>query len=286
MNKRGFPLPAQLALPLLCGFFVSSGVEARQILPVPDQKPPQQAQPTAPNQLTHISVAPSDSLHGFKVPLIDCYLYSQSSSELQTDNYLSEIAGEGLYHWLPERFPLRVYIEPGNRVPGYQPNFKSVLTSSLDQWCQASNGYLSWREVNEKDQADLVCRWTEQAPELDQGTEAGRTRIYTSLNVNTNRGIIKHATMDLLTNPPNRNFTADEIKKAYLHECGHAFGLSGHSSERTDIMSAVVTKSQPASLSRRDIASIRQLYSDFSQHPEQAMSQPSSVQSSSAVSRD
>jgi predicted Zn-dependent protease len=140
--------------------------------------------------------------------------------------------------------------------------------------------------VNERADADLVCRWIEQAPERKEGTEAGRTKLFLTLNTTTNHGVIKNATMALLTKPSDREFTLDEVKKAYLHECGHAFGLSGHSSQRTDIMTAVVTRSLPTELSKRDIASIRSLYAEYPLRQEQAVVRSTTVQSSSAISRD
>jgi predicted Zn-dependent protease len=261
-------------------------VRAEQLSPMPVWKNPQQAHLARFNKQLHLRLVPNTPQRS-EVPLTDGNSCSTNTTrESQADDYLSEIAADGLSRWVPERFPIRVYIEPGKRISGYRLDFKNVLTSSFDQWCQASAGYLSWCEVNGKDHADLVCRWIDQAPEQALGIEAGRTRLSVILNTSTNRGVIKHATMDLLTSPPDREFTDDEIKKAYLHECGHAFGLSGHSSQRADIMTAVVTKEQPISLSRRDIASIRRLYAGYPLYQKQAAVPSTTVQSSSAVSRN
>jgi predicted Zn-dependent protease len=90
------------------------------------------------------------------------------------------------------------------------------------------------------------------------------TRIYTLLDTQTNLGIIKRGTMSLMTTAGDRDFTPDELKRAYLHEVGHAFGLSGHSPNANDVMYAVVNPSMPEHLSMRDIASIRHLYTGAS----------------------
>jgi predicted Zn-dependent protease len=209
-------------------------------------------------------------------------------TEVSNNDYLSEIAADGLNHWSPERFPLRVFFEPGEGVTNYEQDFRKILANSLDRWCAVSEGALSWQEVTDKNQSDLVCRWTNLASEREQGTEAGRTRLYLTLDTITNRGVIKHATMDLLTAPSDRLFTPEEIQKAYLHECGHAFGLSGHSGHSSDIMAAVITRSQPAALSMRDIASIRHLYAEYRRTAQSVRTNPNtaSTQSSAIVRKE
>ncbi len=288
-NKRGIRLAAPLALSLLCALSVFGGCEAKQSSSGPTWNDQQSVQQAGFQQPTQFGITTANVPQASGGLLTNRSGSSSSSGAFLASDYLAEISGDGLNHWLPERFPIRVFFEPGEGVPDYQPDFKKILTNSLDQWCHASEGCLSWREVGDKRQSDLVCRWIDQAPEREQGTEAGRTRLYITLDTGTKRGVIKRATMDLLTSPPDRKFTADEIKKAYLHECGHAFGLSGHSSEHTDIMAAVVTRSQPAQLSGRDITSIRRLYADY-RYPQQTVqanrSKAKTVQSSSAVSRD
>jgi hypothetical protein len=73
--------------------------------------------------------------------------------------------------------------------------------------------------------------------------------------------------MRLLTRLPDREFTEAEVRKAYLHEVGHAFGIAGHSSNRNDIMYFAVSGQQKGDLTDRDIATINYLY----QHDSQAM---------------
>jgi len=62
---------------------------------------------------------------------------------------------------------------------------------------------------------------------------------------------------------PEREFSESEVKRAYLHEVGHAFGIAGHSSEPADIMFFAVRKNQSPHLSERDVATINHLYGGY-----------------------
>lgn len=178
-------------------------------------------------------------------------------------DYLDEISSEGIYRWRPDKFPIKVFIEDSSGVPGYRSSFRDTLVRSFDEWEEASQGRVSWQEVKTRDAANIVCNWTDQDRELAAGTEAGRTKTYTTFDTSTNIGVIKRATMTLHTRLPEREFTAQEVEKAYLHEVGHAFGLAGHSPNRSDIMNASVNHSQRPQLSIRDINTINRLYSDY-----------------------
>lgn len=191
------------------------------------------------------------------------YQTQSTNSDYRNDNYLDDIASDGIYRWLPEKLPVKVYIENGANVPGYRSTFRQALTQSFDRWSQLSAGRLGWTEVRDKSRADIVCSWTDQATENDRGTEIGRTKTFTRFDTSTNSGTIQRATMVLLTEMPDRDLSDYEVEKAYLHEVGHAFGLAGHSPVRSDIMAAAINDSQRLDLSRRDINTINRLYSGY-----------------------
>ncbi len=201
--------------------------------------------------------------------------HTQSSTAVfPVAGYLNDISDEGIYRWEPKKMPIKVYMQDSRQVPGYQSSFRSVLANSFDQWVQASQHKVSWVPVADPARADIVCRWTESAPELADGTEAGRTRTYTRFDTSTNSGTISRATMTLLTRLPERLLRADEIARAYLHEVGHAFGLAGHSPNHEDIMAAVVSRGQKASLSLADVATINTLYAGYRAESSHAVAQP------------
>ncbi|HEY9869506.1 MAG TPA: matrixin family metalloprotease [Candidatus Obscuribacterales bacterium] len=180
-----------------------------------------------------------------------------------THDYLDDISDEGLFWWAPESMPVRVYIEPGDDVDGYRSNYPAILSNCFDEWVKASGNRLSWAQVERKQDANIVVSFTADAPERSEGTEAGRTRTYTRFNTESNTGIIYKATMALATRLPDREMSDEEVKKTFLHEVGHAFGLAGHSPYRSDIMFARVSRSQAPFLSQRDRSTIVRLYGQY-----------------------
>jgi len=194
------------------------------------------------------------------------YGYGQPGESAATDlDYLDDISADGIFNWPVEKFPLKVYIERGDNVPGYRPNYPNILRAAFDEWARASRNRLSWVEVGNRAAADVVCQFTAQAPERDEGTEAGRTKTYTRFDTATNHGTIYKATVGLATRLPDREMSDEEITKTFLHEVGHAFGLAGHSPRRTDIMFARVSPSMPPRLSQHDRATILRLYDGYQQ---------------------
>lgn len=178
-------------------------------------------------------------------------------------DYLDDCSQEGIYHWPAERLPIKVYMEDGRGVQGYRPNFPQILSNGFDAWVRATNGKLGWTRVNNKSQADIVVGWTTACPELQGGTEAGRTKTFTKFDTSTNEGLIYRATMNLATKLPERELSDEEVTKTFMHEAGHAFGIAGHSPHRDDIMCAKVNHDQQPVLSARDVATIVRLYGTY-----------------------
>jgi predicted Zn-dependent protease len=178
--------------------------------------------------------------------------------------YLQDVAADGFYCWPQAHLPVKVFFEDGVAVPGYKNSFKGILAECFDEWVEASGGKIGWVEVSTPQDSDVICRWTDQVREGASGAEAGRTRTYASLNTLTNHGIIHRGEMTLLTRLPERAFTEDEVRKSYLHEVGHLFGIAGHSSHRQDIMYYSITGMRSSHLSEQDKATINLLYCQYS----------------------
>jgi predicted Zn-dependent protease len=179
-------------------------------------------------------------------------------------DYLSEIRSDGYFCWPSNKRPLKVFFQPGDGVPGYKNRFVNCLSSCFDEWANASNGQISWSRVGQPSQADVVVCWTDTVTERAEGTEAGRTKTFASYNTATNCGTIHGAQMLLLTRLPEREFSADELRRAYLHEVGHALGIAGHSKDPNDIMYYAVTEHASPHLDERDRATIDHLYRNLS----------------------
>lgn len=177
-----------------------------------------------------------------------------------SEDYLDAIAGSGVFRWPEEKMPVRVFVEPGKNIPGYRSNYPAILKSCFEEWVLAAKNRLAWTEVSRKEDADIVCSFTAQAPERLDGSEAGRTKTHTRFNTVTNCGTIYRATMVLATRLVDRELGDEELRKTFLHEVGHAFGLADHSPSRTDIMFSRVSVSQKPALSAADRATIVRLY--------------------------
>jgi predicted Zn-dependent protease len=178
------------------------------------------------------------------------------------DNYLSTVTQEGNFHWSPDRMPLKVYVSDGANVPGYRPEFRKMITDAFSEWCNTSNGVLSWKQVNSAKGADIVCSWTDTPTIRPGSVEAGQTRTLVQTNRDTGEGRIVTAQISILTALMGKNFSNENMYKTSLHEVGHALGLQGHSDVASDIMYPTVNEDQVARLKPRDVNTMSQLYSD------------------------
>jgi hypothetical protein len=182
-------------------------------------------------------------------------------------DYLSSVCVQGAYTWQLEKMPIKIWIGHGEGLPGYKPIFRDYIRRGFDTWCSASDGKLSWIEVDDPNKADVAVRWTDHVTERPEGTEAGRTSALTRLNSATGKGIVYGARMLFLTRLPERLFTDLEVEKTCLHEAGHALGLQGHSPYRDDVMYYAVSPTLDPVLTQRDRNTLVKLYADV-QAPE------------------
>jgi predicted Zn-dependent protease len=178
-------------------------------------------------------------------------------------DYLQSVCKQGVFQWQADKCPIKVYITPGESVPGYRPAFSQMVRTSFDTWASASGDKLSWTEVPTSSEADVRVVWTDSVTQRSNGTEAGETNAFTQLNKATGHGVIYGARMQLLTRLPNKLFSDNDMSKTILHETGHALGLQGHSPNPTDIMYYAINAQQSAVLTTRDEATMAHLYSDY-----------------------
>lgn len=174
-----------------------------------------------------------------------------------SDNYLAEMRS-GLRRWPTSKMPIRVYIAPGNGVPGWTPRFDQILGEAFGSWQQASQGKVSFRSVNNPAEADLSCSWTANSGSFKNRAEAGETTLMAN-----SQGIVS-GTIAILTVPlmPELPVTENRLRLICLHEIGHALGFGGHTTNPQDVMfySSQVSD-QERNLSGRDTTSLLMLYS-------------------------
>ncbi|MFN8655857.1 MAG: matrixin family metalloprotease [Candidatus Obscuribacterales bacterium] len=178
-------------------------------------------------------------------------------------DYLAEMVEGGAYRWTPDRMPLHVYIADGSGVSAYRPQLKQLMRDAFNSWMQAAAGKLSWVEVSDPRQADIVTNWSDSISIRNGQLEAGRTTAVTQTDRRTGERSLVAADVKILTRIGAKVFSDDEIRKTTLHEIGHALGLQGHSHLSSDIMYASLSRNQVPFLQDRDAATISHLYAGY-----------------------
>lgn len=160
----------------------------------------------------------------------------------------------------PKGQKLRVFINKAPGISGFRDTFPGFLIQAFNDWMKSLGDKLSFTLVADKDSADIVCDWTD-APKNVSGGNSERGAAFTDLK----NGFIRHASIVILITPiVNLGQLSDNaVRKACLHEVGHALGINGHSSNNRDVMYATVdSPTVQAALSSRDLATILKLYQE------------------------
>jgi tetratricopeptide (TPR) repeat protein len=170
--------------------------------------------------------------------------------------------------WPFDKQPIKVYIESGKKVEGYQPEFEEILGSAFDQWVNVVSPRLSWKLISKKRKADIICKWSSNRKNFQQsnGAELGETRLKYLLNPRSNDCEITGANITLCTMnlEGTKVISEEQMKNLCLHEVGHALGINGHSSNSNDVMFLMTKECAATQLTQRDKTTLAHLYSSFS----------------------
>lgn len=178
-------------------------------------------------------------------------------SDKSANDYFEQVKEVGLARWTSSRLPIKVYIESNSKVPGFRPEFVTILRLAFKDWEQASGGKISTEFIDTANGAAIACLWTDDASQMMSTKEGGNTIL-----VPDPQGIVR-ADMKILTQPPLgvKTMPANFMRRVCLHEAGHALGLTGHSTESGDIMyDTVFLNEKPANLTARDKNTLIALY--------------------------
>jgi predicted Zn-dependent protease len=137
----------------------------------------------------------------------------------------------GVLIW--RQMPVTVFVERGDGVPGFKPEYDTKLRQAFSDWSQLSGGRISFVFAPRENKADIVCRWTDNRANLKSSIEGGECNWKARTT-----GELVHADIILLTvDPaPDVHLTDDMMEWIIHHEIGHALGIHGHSADPDDVM--------------------------------------------------
>jgi TonB family protein len=184
------------------------------------------------------------------------------SSDPNSSDYLDCEIAKGLYRWSKDRFPLKMFFSPATGVRGYHATYNSWLFNAVNTWLEATGQSLQCVTCDSEDQADIVCKWSDDRKEV-AGMEQGLTTpSLTKTSATDAEWQIGKVSIEIWTVDATGRSIADPsfIKAACMHEAGHALGLS-HSPNNEDVMFFQSSKTTGQCLSERDRNTIAKLYS-------------------------
>ncbi len=172
-------------------------------------------------------------------------------------NYLASVTARGTVRWPDESMPVRVYIEEGTAVPGYQPWYRTLFVKSLDEWSRATDGKVSFKLVGADGKPQIKCIWTADIKRLVDPAEGGHAQFAAQA-----KGLVSGEIV-ILTRREKIEILPTTMHYICLHEIGHIMGLHGHSTEPKDIMylATKLQRTDEPQLTDRDVQTLKMLYS-------------------------
>lgn len=182
-----------------------------------------------------------------------------SSGESETDTYFRQVTTETPIRWCANSQPVRIAITDGTGVRNFQPEFMEIAKGSFIDWVNAAKGLVRIQFISDPREADITVVWTSDPKELPNPAEAG----FADFSYRGN--CLLKGTIKLLTVPMDRTqaVSANQLRKACMHEVGHILGLRGHSPDPRDVMFySLPIEDKWLMPSERDVATLVRLYSE------------------------
>ena len=165
-----------------------------------------------------------------------------------SDNYFSNAVTASGNFAVWQQMPINVYIQSNP--------FTNIVKSAFDLYNANFNGMISFNYVDNPTTAQINVTFPARLERADEEQfVAGITNNFSSGHN------IQSSNIKLLTQKDGIKFSSAFVYNTALHEIGHALGINGHSDNKADIMYPQTQANVMMTLSARDMATLKIMYS-------------------------
>lgn len=181
-------------------------------------------------------------------------------------NYIEELLCHSeIFYWPKNRLPIKVFVPNSDTAKdGFSSIDRKAIEDGLNRWIAVIPDKLSYVFVNDKANADLSFSQKSTSGDLGlSNLKAAHTVPLPERPMRWRVAPISKVNIDVVKVDPPIDSLSDERlavrRKVFLHEIGHALGLSGHSCNAADTM-FFSENGNNGPLSERDKATIKAIY--------------------------
>ena len=201
----------------------------------------------ASKNLTQNQSLPASQPH----PLPSTLRQWQDSSN--SGDYFSQIKPTRLGYLVWSQFPVKIYITTLNKLPKQQAQtWVETVSQAVNEW----QNYFPLEIVTQADIADIIIERKAPPLQFDRDRKISRARsAQTTYEFYTKNNTLSHRFTILLS--PSQ--TGKYLLAATRHELGHALGIWGHSSMKSDALYFSQVRNPPP-ISPRDVNTLKRVY--------------------------
>ena len=168
-------------------------------------------------------------------------------------DYFSQIKPTRAGYLVWSQFPVKIYITASNKLPKQQAQtWVETVSQAVNEW----QNYLPLEIVTQPEIADIIIERKAPPLQFDRKRKISRARsAQTTYEFYTKNNTFSHRFTILLS--PSQ--TGKYLLAAARHELGHALGIWGHSSMKTDALYFSQVRNPPP-ISPRDVNTLKQVY--------------------------
>ena len=149
-----------------------------------------------------------------------------------------------------QQMPISVYVE---RVQPPQSDYEATVSEAIRRWEEASQGLLRFERASDDQTADIRISWSQRPPRFQPPSRVAEATLVRT----DDEAFHVDIQVNLRQWPTLKVWGVAAVRKAMVHELGHATGLWGHSPNRADVLYHASDSEYPT---QRDINTLRRLY--------------------------